>query len=71
MGPLNWPMDSTIVSSFIKGGKMPLGATLGPAARTQLYQRLVEEYFAVENARPGILKAWLLGRNREQNHTSR
>lgn len=71
MGPLNWPMDSTIISSFIEGGKMPLGATLGRAARTQLYQSLVREYFAVDDARPGILKAWLLGKNREQNRTGR
>jgi hypothetical protein len=71
MGPLNWPMDSTIISSFIEGGKMPLGATLGRAPRTQLYQRLVNEYFAVDNARPGILKAWLLGKNREQNSIGR
>jgi hypothetical protein len=71
MGPLNWPMDSTIISSFIEGGKMPMGATLGRAARTQLYQRLVTEYFAIDNARPGILKAWLLGRSREHNSPSR
>jgi hypothetical protein len=71
MGPLNWPMDSTIISSFIQGGKMPLGATLGRAARAQLYQRLVNDYFAIDDARPGILKAWLLGKNREQNTTDR
>jgi mono/diheme cytochrome c family protein len=69
MGPLNWPMDSTIINSFIQGGKMPLVATLSRAARAQLYRRLVNDYFAIDNARPGILKAWLLGKNHEQNST--
>jgi hypothetical protein len=71
MGPLNWPMESTIISSFILGGKMPQGATLGRAARMLLYQRLVNDYFAVDNKRPGILKSWLLGKNRAQNSTGR
>jgi hypothetical protein len=71
MGPLNWPMDSTIISSFIEGGKMPLGETLVRAARRQLYQRLVNEYFAVDNARPGILKGWLLDKNHEQKSAGR
>jgi hypothetical protein len=71
MGPLNWPMDATIISSFIEGGKMPLGATLSRAARAQLYQRLVNDYFAIDDARPGILKAWLLGKNREPNTADR
>lgn len=70
MGPLNWPMNSTIISSFVKGGMMPQGAKLGRAARTQLYQRLVNDYFSVDTARPGILKAWLLGKNREQESTN-
>jgi hypothetical protein len=71
MGPLNWPMESTIINSFIEGGKMPLGATLGRAARIQLYRRLVNDYFAIDDARPGILKAWLLGKNRESNNAVR
>jgi hypothetical protein len=71
MGPLNWPMESTIISSFILGGKMPQGATLGRAARMLLYQRLVNDYFALDNKRPGILKSWLLGKNRAQNSTGR
>jgi hypothetical protein len=64
MGALNWPMDSTIISSFIEGGKMPLGATMGRGERTRLYRSLVTNYFAIDAARPGILKAWLLGNNR-------
>ena len=71
MGPLNWPMDSTIISSFIQGGKMPQGTTLGRTARTQLYHRLVNDYFAIDNARPGILKSWLLGKEREEDSQGR
>jgi len=64
LGALNWPMDSTIIKSFVTGGKMPLNANLTRAVRAQLYQQLVNEYFAVDEMRPGILQAWLLGRMR-------
>jgi mono/diheme cytochrome c family protein len=64
MGSLSWPMDKTIVSSFVKGGRMPLGATLTEPERAQLYRSLVREYFSTDGARPGTLKSWLLGRLR-------
>ncbi|HXI23536.1 MAG TPA: hypothetical protein VNG71_06655 [Pyrinomonadaceae bacterium] len=60
LGAFNWPMDSTIIKSFVTGGKMPLNANLSRVARTQLYKQLVNEYFAVDETRPGILQAWLL-----------
>jgi hypothetical protein len=55
-------MDSTLISSFVKGGKMPLGHQLKTSERNELYQKLIQEYFAIEDHNPGILKAWLLGR---------
>jgi len=61
-GPLNWPMDRTIISSYIKGGQMPYGYTLQTAERNALYDRLLQEYFATDPTHPGILKAWLLDR---------
>ena len=64
LGSLNWPMDRTVISSFIKGGKMPLGHTLQVSERRELYQRLLQEYFAVGDTHPGILKSWLLGKLR-------
>jgi len=64
LGSLSWPMDSTIVSSFVKGGKMPLGATLSTPERSELYRRLVQEYFSTDNTHPGTLKSWLLGKLR-------
>lgn len=64
MGPLNWPMDSTLISSFVYGGKMPLGAELTKLERARLYRQIIDDYFALDNARPGILKAWLLGKSR-------
>lgn len=64
LGSLSWPMDSTIVSSFVKGGRMPLGATLNTRERAELYRRLVGEYFSTDNAHPGTLKSWLLGKLR-------
>lgn len=64
MGPLNWPMDSTLIRSFVTGGQMPLNAQMSRVARTQLYNQLVSDYFAIDGARPGILKAWLLGKMR-------
>lgn len=64
LGALNWPMDSTLISSFVEGGRMPLGAELRPPERTQLYRQLIDDYFAIDDARPGILKAWLLGKAR-------
>ena len=62
LGALNWPMDRTIISSFVKGGQMPLGYDLPLDARNALYARLIQEYFATDDAHPGVLKAWLLGR---------
>jgi len=60
LGALNWPMNSVIVSSYIKGGKMPFGWKLDEADRDALNNKLVEEYFSVDDANPGILKSWLL-----------
>jgi hypothetical protein len=64
LGSLNWPMDKTIVSSFVKGGQMPRGYTLKSAERIELYRKLIQEYFAINDASPGILKSWLLGKLR-------
>jgi len=64
LGALNWPMDRVLVSSYVKGGLMPRGHQLPDAARRELYEKLVREYFDADAARPGILKSWLLGRLR-------
>lgn len=64
MGSLSWPMDKTIVSSFVKGGRMPLGSALTPHERADLYRSLVREYFSTDDTRPGTLKSFLLGRLR-------
>ncbi|HEV7891272.1 MAG TPA: hypothetical protein VGP08_11560 [Pyrinomonadaceae bacterium] len=64
LGSLSWPMDKTIVSSFVKGGRMPLGATLTAPERAELYRGLVREYFSTDDTRPGTLKSWLLGKLR-------
>jgi hypothetical protein len=64
LGALNWPMDSVLVSSYVKGGMMPRGHELPDAARGELYAKLVREYFDADAARPGILKSWLLGKLR-------
>jgi hypothetical protein len=62
LGSLNWPMDRTLISSFVRGGQMPLGSKLQTLERAQLYRRLIQEYFAIDDANPGVLKAWLLGK---------
>jgi hypothetical protein len=64
LGSLNWPMDRTIISSYIKGGQMPYEFQLTALERARLYRQLVQDYFAIDEAKPGILKAWLLGINR-------
>lgn len=64
LGALNWPMDQVLISSFVKGGMMPFGAALDDSQRGELYERLIQEYFAADDAHPGILKSWLLGRLR-------
>ena len=64
LGSLNWPMDSVLISSFVEGGRMPLGSNLREWESTELYQQLIEDYFSLDESRPGILKAWLLGRSR-------
>ncbi|HEX3558421.1 MAG TPA: hypothetical protein VHU19_04410 [Pyrinomonadaceae bacterium] len=65
LGSFNWPMDQTIISSFVEGGQMPYGSKLRDAERRELYEKLIQEYFATDPARPGILKSWLLGRLRQ------
>jgi len=64
LGSLNWPMDKALISSFVKAGQMPFGAKLQNLERAQLYRRLVQEYFSTDDANPGVLKAWLLGKRR-------
>lgn len=64
LGYLNWPMDATLIESFIKGGPMPLGHNLTTVEREHVYENLIEEYFAVNRTNPGILQAWLEGRMR-------
>lgn len=64
LGSLSWPMDRVIISSYVKGGHMPLGSKLNETERNELYEKLIEEYFAVDDANSGILKSWLLGRLR-------
>jgi len=64
LGALNWPMDRTLISSFVKGGQMPFGFALTAAERNRLYTKLIQEYFAIDEKNPGVLKAWLLGRHR-------
>ena len=64
LGALNWPMDRVLISSYVKGGQMPFGMELTPIERNRLYARLIQEYFAIDETNPGILKAWLLGRRR-------
>jgi len=61
LGSLNWPMDPMILSSYVEGGQMPFGMSLKNVERRRLYESLIEEYFATDNANPGILKSWLLG----------
>ena len=60
IGALNWPMDRVVISSFIKGGEMPLGFKLKVSERHELYTKLIQEYFASDKTNPGILKSWLL-----------
>jgi hypothetical protein len=64
LGALNWPMDRVVISSYIEGGQMPLRFKLRESERDELHAKLIEEYFAIDDANPGILKAWLLGRLR-------
>lgn len=64
LGALNWPMDPVVISSYIKGGQMPFGNKLKVSERDELYEKLIQEYFATDEGNPGILKSWLLGRLR-------
>jgi hypothetical protein len=52
------------------GVRLSLGASPATVQRLVLgkgmllYEKLIQEYFAADNAHPGILKSWLLGRLR-------
>jgi len=62
LGSLNWPMDRILISSYVKSGQMPFGSRLTPGERNDLYEKLIQEYFSIDEQNPGILKSWLLGR---------
>ncbi|MGH9826462.1 MAG: hypothetical protein ACREDR_24805 [Blastocatellia bacterium] len=64
LGALNWPMDPVLIGSYVKGGQMPMGRKLTDGERGELYEKLIQEYFATSDANPGVLKSWLLGRSR-------
>ena len=66
LGSLNWPMDRVVISSYIKGGQMPFGSELRPLERAELYRKLIQDYFDTDEANPGVLKSWLLGRLRQR-----
>ena len=68
-GSLNWPMDRTIIRSYVTGGQMPFGFELTTLERARLYRRLVQDYFAIDDAKPGILKSWLMGKTRSAGET--
>ena len=61
LGSLSWPMDGTLIESFVTGGLMPFGYNLRDPERAEVYDKLIQEYFATDQAHPGILKSWLLG----------
>lgn len=58
LGSLNWPMDSVLISSFVEGGRMPLGTNLKTWESSELYDQLIDDYFSIAPA--GVLKSWLL-----------
>ena len=62
LGALSWPVDPVVINSYITGGQMPFGRKLEASRRDELNEKLVEEYFATDDANPGILKSWLLGK---------
>jgi hypothetical protein len=64
LGPINWPMDSKLISSFVTSGRMPQDRHLAAAQRAPFYRQLIQDYFAIDEERPGVLKAWLLGKLR-------
>lgn len=64
LGSLNWPMNKKVISSFVNGGRMPYGVELSQRERFRLYGRLMQDYFSIDEARPGILKSWLMGKSR-------
>ena len=61
LGSLNWPMDKTVIRSYVTGGQMPFGQQLTELDRRELYDKLIEEYFSTAKDNPGVLKSWLLG----------
>jgi hypothetical protein len=66
LGSLNWPMDSVLISSFVEGGRMPLGSKLKEWESNKLYEELIDDYFSIDKTRPGILKTWLLNGDTHQ-----
>lgn len=65
LGALTWPMDKILIKSYVTGGQMPFGHHLNVSDRRELYTKLIQEYFAIDQGNPGILKSWLLGKSQE------
>ena len=61
-GSLSWPMDGTLIESYVTGGQMPFGYKLRNSERAEVYDKLIQEYFATDKTHPGILKSWLLNK---------
>ena len=45
---------------------MPFGSELRLLERAELYRKLIQDYFDTDEANPGVLKSWLLGRLRQR-----
>jgi len=58
-------MDRVLIRSYVTGGQMPFGHELSVLDRRELYTRLIQEYFAIDQSNPGILKSWLLGKSQQ------
>ena len=67
LGAFSWPMNPAIINSYVTSGLMPLESHLESADRIELYRRLIQEYFDNGDTDPGILKSWLLGKQRGQS----
>lgn len=61
LGSLNYPLNLTVIDSYVRGGKMPPRNTLSVNEREGLLRCLKAEYFGVDSRQPALLLNWLKG----------
>jgi hypothetical protein len=60
-GSINYPLNTTVINSYVRGGLMPPRNTLNAVEREGLLSCLKSEYRGTDSSKPALLLNWLKG----------